>query len=109
MEGKAEVAELSFMTQDPDMHPFLALKTGAPVNSGGYSNAKVDALIDQGRSEADPAKRAAIYKEMQEILYKDAPWVYICNWKQNAVSTAAVKDFELHPSFMTRFYKTSKV
>jgi peptide/nickel transport system substrate-binding protein len=79
------------------------------VNSGGYSNPKVDALIDQGRAESDPAKRAAIYKQMQEILYDDAPWVFICNWKQNAVSSAAVKGFELHPSFTTRFYKTYKV
>jgi peptide/nickel transport system substrate-binding protein len=108
MEGKAEIAELSFMSQDPDMHPFLALRTGAPVNSGGYSNAKVDALIDQGRGEPDPAKRAAIYRQMQEILYDDAPWVFICNWKQNAVSSSAVKGFELHPSFTTRFYKTYK-
>jgi peptide/nickel transport system substrate-binding protein len=96
------------MSQDPDMHPFLALRTGAPVNSGGYSNAKVDALIDQGRGEPDPAKRAAIYRQMQEILYDDAPWVFICNWKQNAVSSSAVKGFELHPSFTARFYKTYK-
>ena len=54
MEGKAQIAELSFMTQDPDMHPFLALKTGAPVNSGYYSNKEVDALIDEGREVADP-------------------------------------------------------
>ena len=103
------VAELSFMTQDPDMHPFLALRTGAPVNSGGFSDPKVDALIDQGRTETDPVKRAAIYKQMQELLYDDAPWVFVANWIQNAVSSASVKGFELHPSFTTRFYKTYKV
>ena len=108
MEGKAQVAELSFMTQDPDMHPFLALRTGAPVNSGRYSNPKVDALIDAARAEPDPAKRAALYKQMQDILADDAPWVFVCNWKQNAVSTAAVKGFKLHPSFTTRFWDTSK-
>ena len=108
MEGKAQVAELSFMTQDPDMHPFLALRTGAPVNSGRYSNPKVDALIDAARAEPDPAKRAALYKKMQDILADDAPWVFVCNWKQNAVSTAAVKGFKLHPSFTTRFWDTSK-
>ena len=98
MEGKAKIAELSFMTQDPDMHPFLALKTGAPVNSGYYSNPEVDALIDQGRAATDPAERAAIYKKMQEIVFEDAPWVYIANWKQNAVASAAVKGFALQPS-----------
>ena len=102
------IAEMSFMTQDPDMHPFLALRTGAPVNSGGFSDPKIDALIDSGRSEQDQGKRAAIYKQLQERSYDEAPWVYIANWKQNAVSSARVKGFELHPSFTTRFYGSSK-
>ena len=108
MEGKAQIAELSFMTQDPDMHPALALRTGGAVNSGRYSNPKVDELIDAGRAESDPAKRAAIYKQLQDIVADDAPWVFIANWKQNAVSSASVKGFELHPSFTTRFYKVYK-
>ena len=108
MEGKAQIAELSFMTQDPDMHPFLALKTGAPVNSGYYSNPEVDALIEQGRSAADPAARAPIYKKMQEILFEDAPWVYIANWKQNSVAAASVKGYGLQPSFLTPFYTVYK-
>jgi peptide/nickel transport system substrate-binding protein len=102
------LAEMSFMTQDPDMHPFLALRTGAPVNSGGFSSAKVDALIDQGRAEQDQAKRAALYKELQRVVYDEAPWVFIANWKQNAVSSARVQGFALHPSFTTRFYTTRK-
>ena len=108
MEGKAQIAELSFMTQDPDMHPFLALRTGAPVNSGYYSNKDVDALIDQGRAIADPAARAPVYKKMQAILYDDAPWVYIANWKQNAVAAANVKGYGLQPSFLTPFYTVHK-
>ncbi len=108
MEGKAQIAELSFMTQDPDMHPFLGLRTGAPVNSGHYSNPEVDKLIDAARAEPDQAKRAALYKQMQAILADDAPWVFICNWKQNGVSAANVKGFQLHPSFTTRFWDTYK-
>jgi peptide/nickel transport system substrate-binding protein len=108
MEGKANIAELSFMTQDPDMHPFLALKTGAPVNSGYYSNPEVDALIEQGRAVADPAARAPIYKKLQQILADDAPWVYIANWKQNSVAAASVKGYSLQPSFLTPFYTTYK-
>ena len=108
MPADVGVAELSFMTQDPDMHPALALRTGAAVNSGGYSNPKVDALIDQGRTETDRAKRAVVYKQLQDVVYDDAPWVFVANWKQNAVSSAHVKGFELHPSFTTRFYGTSK-
>jgi peptide/nickel transport system substrate-binding protein len=96
------------MTQDPDMHPALALRTGGAVNSGYYSNPKVDALIDQGRAESDPGKRAAIYRELQGIVADDAPWVFIANWKQNAVSAANVKGFQLHPSFTLRLASVYK-
>jgi peptide/nickel transport system substrate-binding protein len=108
MEGKANLAELSFMSQDPDMHPFLALKTGAPVNAGYYSNPDVDALIEQGRTAIDPTARAAIYKKLQEIVYADAPWVYVANWKQNAVASASVKGFALQPSFLLKLKDVSK-
>ena len=103
-----DLAEMSFMTTDPDMHPSLALRTGAAVNSGYYSNPEVDALIDAGRTETDQAKRAVIYKKLQEVVFDDAPWVFVCNWKQNAVAAASVKGFFLMPSFGTRFDQAYK-
>jgi peptide/nickel transport system substrate-binding protein len=39
----------------------------------------------------DQAERAALYKEMQEIVQEDAPWVFVANWKQNAVTSDRVR------------------
>ena len=36
---------------------------------------------------------------MQEIVQEDAPWVFVANWKQNAVTNDRVEGFELQPSF----------
>ncbi len=36
---------------------------------------------------------------MQEIVHDDAPWVFVANWKQNAVTSAKVENFKLQPSF----------
>ena len=102
------IAELSFMTTDPDMHPSLGLRTGAAVNWGGYSNPEVDKLIDAGRREDDQEKRADIYKQLQRVVHEDAPWVFVCHWKQNAVATADVKGWTLMPSFGTRFEEAYK-
>lgn len=44
-------------------------------NFGGYSNAKVDALIDQGRVEFDPARRRALFIEAMTALDADAAYV----------------------------------
>ena len=42
-----------------------------------YKNAEVDKLLDQGRTTLDRQKRAQIYHKLDDVLYKDAPWVYM--------------------------------
>ncbi len=114
LEGKADMAEMAWMTNDPDTLPYLALRTDAfpdkgGFNSGYYSNPEVDALLEKARTATDQAERATLYKEMQTIVQDDAPWAFIANWKQNAVSTAAVKDFALQPSVFLMHRGVSKV
>ena len=104
LEGKADMAEMAWMTNDPDTLPFLALRTDAwpdkgGFNSGYYSNPKVDELLEAARVATDQEERAALYKEMQVIVQEDAPWVFVANWKQNAVTSDRVENFALQPSF----------
>ena len=113
LEGKADMAEMAWMTNDPDTLPYLALRTGAwpdqgGFNSGYYSNPKVDELLEGARSSTDQAERARLYKEMQTIVQDDAPWVFIANWKQNAVTSGQVKGFSLQPSFFLILKGVSK-
>ncbi len=105
LEGKADMAEMAWMTNDPDTLPFLALRTEAlpangGFNSGYYSNPEVDALLEEARRATDQEERARLYKEMQEIVYEDAPWAFIASWKQNAATAANVENFSLQPSFL---------
>jgi len=104
LEGKADMAEMAWMTNDPDTLPFLALRTAAwpdqgGFNSGYYSNPEVDALLEAARVATDQDERARLYKEMQTIVQDDAPWLFVANWKQNAVTSDRVENFTLEPSF----------
>jgi peptide/nickel transport system substrate-binding protein len=104
LEGKADMAEMAWMTQDPDTLPFLALRTGAwpeegGFNSGYYSNPKVDELLEKARVSTSQEERAQLYKEMQAIVQEEAPWVFVANWKQNAVTSSTVENLQLEPSF----------
>jgi len=113
LEGKADMAEMAWMTNDPDTLPFLALRTGAwpdkgGFNSGYYSNPKVDELLEAARRSTDQAERAQLYREMQEIVHDDAPWAFIANWKQNAATSDAVSGFKLQPSFFLLLKGVSK-
>lgn len=111
--GQAEMAEMAWMTNDPDTLPYLALRSAATpehggFNSGYYENAHVDALIEQARTATDRAERARLYRKLQSIVHDDAPWIFVANWRQNAVTTRRLNGFALQPSFfllLTNAYK----
>lgn len=67
-------------------------------NYGFYSNAEVDALIEQGMQETDPQKRVEIYKEAMEILYREDPvafWLF--DMYGLAVTSSKVEGVTLSP------------
>lgn len=46
-------------------------------NPGGYSSEEVDRLLEEGRRVRDEADRAGIYQQVQELLARDQPWVFL--------------------------------
>jgi peptide/nickel transport system substrate-binding protein len=44
-------------------------------NFVGYANPKVDELIAKGIAVTDEAERAEVYRELQQILLDDLPWI----------------------------------
>jgi peptide/nickel transport system substrate-binding protein len=113
LEGEADMAQMAWMTNDPDTLPYLALRTEAwpdqgGFNSGYYSNPAVDALLEEARTSTDQDRRAELYREMQVIVQEDAPWVFVANWSQNAVTNDRVENFRLEPSFFLLLHDVVK-
>ena len=46
-------------------------------NVAYYANPEVDAAIRASIATADAEKRADAYKRAQELVWKDAPWIYL--------------------------------
>ena len=51
--------------------------TAAFSNGAGYSNPEVDSLLDRAAREPDPAKRTPLYRQLQEILVRDLPYIWL--------------------------------
>lgn len=103
--GTTDMAEMAWMTNDPDTVPYLTLRSDAlpdkgGFNSGYYSNPEVDDLLEKARRSTDQAERGELYKKVQAIVHDDAPWLFVANWKQSVVSTAFVEGLKLQPSFL---------
>jgi len=60
---------------DPDQYPFWHSK--AETNITGYTNLKIDKLLEDGRREIDQEKRKKIYADFQRVLVDDAPAIFL--------------------------------
>ena len=61
---------------DPDQYPFWH-STQTQTNITGYTNVKIDKLLEDGRQEEDRAKRETIYADFQRRLVEDAPVIFL--------------------------------
>jgi peptide/nickel transport system substrate-binding protein len=64
---------------DPDEVTTFAVdpKGGANAFSSYWSNARATKLVHQARAERSAAKRAAMYKEIQQIMYGESPFLVL--------------------------------
>ncbi|GAB4426552.1 MAG: ABC transporter substrate-binding protein [Chloroflexi bacterium OHK40] len=62
---------------DPLYMPALTLTEGGAFNYGGYWSAPIEALVAQLRAEDDPAARAELARQVQEVVRTDTPNIYL--------------------------------
>jgi peptide/nickel transport system substrate-binding protein len=84
---------------DPDEKTSFGLY-GDPDNMSyhtRYKNPEVSQLIDEGRTEMDPAKRRAIYYKIQAIAKDDVNWIDLYYSPYRNASRKYVKGFVQNP------------
>ncbi|WP_052255624.1 glutathione ABC transporter substrate-binding protein [Salinicoccus sp. YB14-2] len=88
----------STVTGDADYGMYALLHSsmhGDPGNRSFLSNDNVDALLEEGRTEADPDARQEIYSELQEGLVDVAPMIYIHHQDFLTGISSDVENFEV--------------
>ena len=66
-------------------------------NRGFYSNPRVDELLDAARIETNPDRRRTMYHEAVELIWSDAPWIYLYNAGQINAVRSNVQGLIHHP------------
>ncbi|MGI8690304.1 MAG: ABC transporter substrate-binding protein [Thermomicrobiales bacterium] len=67
------------------------------TNRAWYSSPELDALLEQGQAELDPAKQKDIYEKVQQMVVQASPWVTICNPYVFTGVRKEVRGFQVHP------------
>jgi peptide/nickel transport system substrate-binding protein len=102
---EAAMAELSWMFDSGDPAHMLPNNLFGPAcspkgfNGGCYQNSNVDLLMEAALKINDREQRGAVYRQIQQIVADDAPWIFVDNQIQNAATSTRVNGLKLHPSF----------
>lgn len=72
-----QMFSLGWIADYPDPENFLDLlfHSQSEYNHMGYSNPKVDALLEQARIEPDRETRLGLYQKVEEMLVWDVAWI----------------------------------
>lgn len=85
-------------TIDPDNFYSLVLRSGGPINTTGYTNPKVDALIDSAAASTDEAKRKDLYAQVRTIVRAEAPIAFVHYETLNYLMTKKVTGSQVTPT-----------
>ncbi|MGY2893957.1 peptide ABC transporter substrate-binding protein [Deinococcus sp. UYEF24] len=90
---------------DPTYSVFFGSK--GPNNGQGYSNPKVDALLETAEGTLDPLVRGKALRDFQTVLMQDLPTIPVTSNPSMIAVTDKLGGFVPNPTNMTNFVNTS--
>ena len=98
-------AKIGWTGDYPDASNFLdasfhSRAIAAGTNYASYANPTLDRVLDDARGERDPARRAALYRRAERILFDDAPWLWDYHEEITEVTQPYVQGYTPHPVWL---------
>jgi peptide/nickel transport system substrate-binding protein len=98
--------------EDPDIFEYVFHSSKfAPhgANRTFYANPRMDALIDQARSELDVNTRKQLYAEIQRLLADELPYINLWYIDNVLVASRRVRNLALNPPGNYDFLRTAEL
>ena len=94
----------------PDPQDFLDIlfHSDSSINHSAYSNPAVDAVLEEARTEQDPARRIQLYHQAEEMIVNDAAW--LPRWftgEQYVLIKPHVSGYKLTPMIVPKLKEVS--
>lgn len=94
---------------DPDDYLWPFLQSDASPSLGSfYSNERMDELLLEARKAESREEREKIYKEVQELLAQEVPYIPLWQGRQYVVLRRGVRGVVLEPTQIFRYYIVEK-
>ncbi len=96
--GEHDAILIAYGWSDPDiLYYFFHSSRLDRTNRVHYVNPQVDQLLEKARTVVDADERFAIYRQIQSIIIRDAPWIPLYTPIACTGVRAEVKGFKLGP------------
>jgi peptide/nickel transport system substrate-binding protein len=73
------------------------------ANSTGYSNPRVDELLDRAAAIYEPERRKPLYQEAERLITDDVPYVFLNYTTEFAIMSQKVQNWGWIPDLIPRF------
>lgn len=103
-QGQYEIALLGWDNiVDPDQLLYEKLRSQGDLNWGSYSNARLDSLLLEARSSAEPSVRASRYQQAAALLAEQLPYLVLTYAGFDAFSDARADAWQIDArGFLTK-------
>ncbi len=88
---------------DPNGLLYILFHSKGFANTTGYSNPRVDELLERAAALFDPQQRKPLYHEAERIIVEDAPYVFLNYTPDFAVMSRKVENWSWIPDLVPRF------
>lgn len=98
-ENHGHMVSYGWCADYPDPQNFLDVlyHSDSEFNVAGYSNTEIDALLEESRTELDPAKRLALYQEINMALLDDTAAIPLVHDVSDVLVNDRVQGYVLSP------------
>lgn len=101
-QGNQDMFMIAWTADSPDIDTYIypcfhSTTVGEGGNYAFYKNEKLDQLMDDARVEVDDAKRGQLYKEAQELIHNEHPWIPLCHVELLVGMQKNIQGFQLSP------------
>ena len=87
---------------DPDGNIFQFVNTLGSQNDSGYTNPRLDLILNNARKAATQKARQTLYRAAQKIMLADRPLIYLYHPVTRAGLSAKLTGVRMYPDTLTR-------
>ena len=87
---------------DPDGNIYQFVGTTGSQNDSGYSNPRLDLILNNARKAATEKARKTLYRAAQKIMLADRPLIYLYHPVVRAGVSKSLKGVQMYPDTLVR-------